>query len=468
MSNENSLRINVVSNTKDYENVALRHDPAYFNVDQFTEPLREFISEKGLIIYGGMAIDYALRLHGDKIYPDDLLQVDYDFFSPNNIADAYELAEIFLDIATKVDGNTEGIRAISGSHFKTMRVDIGDNHFLADITFVPARLFAAIPTLQYKGIKIVHPDFQRLDIHHALAFPYDGPPTEVLPFRWKKDLTRFQLLDKYYPITGDGLGEGPPTAKVSHALFPEYVLAGFSAYYAVIAELEKRHGELPPLIAVEPTERVLEIVHSKPAKAVETISLTHTRRYNATMEMIPEVTYGMSANGPVRIYSTEDSLLSVVSFEAEKHQRIASAQYLAHGFLAHYHLAKMVAQSDKSSTRVYTPAESADVYLAHYINVMRLIQWEDELVPLDAIPLTGLSTEVYGSDNISTTKKIGLSRIAADQGTGTVPTLPQNYYPSRSRANGRARPTFDTSTSELFAEGGEMVGAAPIATTSEN
>jgi hypothetical protein len=463
-------------NLKDYENVALRHDPVYYNVEEIIEVLKAYIKEAGLIIYGGLAIDYALRLKGDKLYPDDLLQVDYDFYSPNNIVDSYTLAEAFLGVVTKQVGTeaAEGVRAIGGMHFKTMRVDIRDNHFIADITYVPPSLFKLLPTLEHEGIKIIHPDFQRLDIHHALSFPYDYPPTEVITNRWKKDLTRFQLLEKYYPVGEGGVngGEGgvnggrskPDT--ITPRAYPKYVLAGFTGYQFICAELTRIHGDKITELMVHCASQVLEIVHNNPSKAIEELKLTHVRRYVPTIGLFPDIVYGMSADGPVRIYSTEDSLVSVVSVNVDNtHQRVAAAQYLAHGFLAHYHLAKMHARAKigsgsgkgnmtNTTQKYYSADAAADVYLQHYISLMNIIEYEDKLsIPRDE-KLTRLSIDVYGSANISSTKKIQLARIAADQGKGNVPNIPQNYYPARSRANGRPRPVYDIEASGLFREDG--------------
>ncbi len=415
--------ITLPTNLKDYENVALRHDPVYYNVEEIIEVLKAYIKDAGLIIYGGLAIDYALRLKGDKLYPDDLLQVDYDFYSPNNIVDSYTLAEAFLGVVTKQVGAeaAEGVRAIGGMHFKTMRVDIRDNHFIADITYVPPSLFKLLPTLEHEGIKIIHPDFQRLDIHHALAFPYDYPPTEVIANRWKKDLTRFQLLEKYYPV-GDGVGVsgsgGSSPATITPQAHPKYVLAGFTGYQFICAELTRIHGDKITKLIVHHRSEVLEIVHNNPSKAIEELKLTHVRRYVPTIGLFPDIVYGMSADGPVRIYSTEDSLISIVSVNTldDVHQRVVAAQYLAHGFLAHYHLSKMrgggkvggKGKDSNASKNYYLAEAAADVYLQHYISLMNIIEYEDKLsIPRDE-KLTRLSIDVYGSANISSTKKICL------------------------------------------------------------
>ena len=119
----------IIDNSREYEHVAIEHDPMFQHVVTATARVKEFIRETGAILYGGSAIDFALRLKGDKIYPDDMLIVaDLDFFSTNSVEDAYKLTDILYNMGF------EEARAINAVHIGTMRVDIGDNHFIADIS----------------------------------------------------------------------------------------------------------------------------------------------------------------------------------------------------------------------------------------------------------------------------------------------------------------------------------------------
>ena len=233
----------VTAEEGEFENIALMHDPTYVGIEQLIEALIEFIRKHKLIIYGGLAIDYALRLHGDKIYPDALLQVDYDFLSPNHIEHSYDLADMFYAMVRESHGENKasGVRAINATYVKTMHVDIRDNHFLADVTYCPAGIFNVLPTLTYNGIRIIHPDMQRVDIHSSLAFPYDSPPTEVIFARWKKDIKRFHLLAKYYPLHCELPAEALPSITVPTDI-NKYVLTGFCVWYYVPCDERKIRG----------------------------------------------------------------------------------------------------------------------------------------------------------------------------------------------------------------------------------
>jgi hypothetical protein len=449
----------IIASEKDFENIALKHDPAYIGIEDLITQLIEFIRERGLIIYGGLAIDYAMRLCGDKLYPDDMLQIDYDFMSPNHIEHSYDLADIFYAAVREVHGDeaAEGVRAINALHVKTMRVDIRDNHFLADVTYCPADIFPQIPTLNYQGIKIIHPDIQRIDIHSSLSFPYDFPPMEVIFARWKKDVTRFKMLAKYYPITMPILGGSKVRAEsaVGNMEIPEnvsrYVLTGFSAYGIMYQYVRNVHGSLPANIIPAESEllygNVLEIAHFDPEKCEKELALAHTQKFRPVINMIPEITTGMAKFGKVKIESTRGRLLSYVSaVVGGTTYRLACVQYILRQFLSEYHRAKM------------SNDPRADLFLAHYVSTMNLMEFENGRTNSsgNSSNITRLSVVTYGADNTSLSKEVGMKRVLADMGLGVSEYLPNNYYPAKKREDS-ARPQYDISRNVIFDESGQEI-----------
>ena len=122
----------------------------------------------------------------------------------------------------------------------TMRVDLtGNNKFIADITYVPAEIYAQMPYLKYEGLRIINPSYQRADQHKALAMPFNGSPSEDVFSRWRKDIQRFNLIARYYPVE--------PPAGVDAASFVTYaevpvgytrfVFSGVAAYACLLAFL---------------------------------------------------------------------------------------------------------------------------------------------------------------------------------------------------------------------------------------
>jgi hypothetical protein len=205
-----------------------------------------FIKTQELILVGGMAIDMNLRLTGESyLYEDDELP-DYDFYSPNNTAHAYQLGS---ELCKKGFRDVDVITAI---HTTTMKVRVS-GHVVADITYMPPILFEKIPTQIYKNIKIVHPYMIMMDQFTSLSGPFENPPGEVVLERWTKDQKRFNMLLTYYPFGVSELSSDtpiPPSSStiikdvkggvgVSKLNFSSPVIKGG---WAALAEICELHG----------------------------------------------------------------------------------------------------------------------------------------------------------------------------------------------------------------------------------
>jgi hypothetical protein len=195
----------VIYNERDgdfYENMTYTRNPQYDSIMSALDIVKHFIKVNNLILVGGMAIDWALRLKGDSIYGDDQLP-DYDFYSPTHTKHAYEIGELLCK------KGYPNISCIPAMHLTTMRVRI-DMEAVADISFCPQSVFDNVPTLVYDGIRIVHPHFQMIDQHSSLGLPFENPGREVIFHRWRKDMVRYDKLYKHYPITDTAQLSPPP------------------------------------------------------------------------------------------------------------------------------------------------------------------------------------------------------------------------------------------------------------------
>lgn len=173
-----------------FKNISFKHNIDYEQTHNLLEVVKNFIAKKELIIYGGIAIDYALRLKGSQLY-DNLIHPDIDVYSPNYLKDAKELVDELSDMGFK------NVNAIKGIHTLTMKIRC-DFIYVLDISYVPPSVFAKIPILKYNGFTIVDPIFQMMDIHSSLCFPYSGAPLENVINRHKKDIERYNILTKFY------------------------------------------------------------------------------------------------------------------------------------------------------------------------------------------------------------------------------------------------------------------------------
>ena len=187
--------------------------------------VRDFIITKQLIVTGGLVIDYALRLKGEKIY-EDFEVPDYDFFSPNNARDACELFMLLKD------AGFENISLLPGIHPSTIKIFVFKD-CVADITYASEKQFAEIQksALTYNGVLFRNPRIQYVDIHRSLSHPYENEPRETINFRWVKDFERFVMLYKYYPVEVK-----PANSKATYQLNQKYVICGIFAINYYLAD----------------------------------------------------------------------------------------------------------------------------------------------------------------------------------------------------------------------------------------
>lgn len=210
------------------------------------EIVEKFIKKKKLILVGGQALDYAFRLKNKQIYKDWELP-DYDFYSSQHHLDAYELGKILCK-----EGFSD-ISVINARHITTMRVRIQFVE-VADITFCPKSILDNLETLEYKGLKIISPHYQRLDQLLSLSRPYQNPPMEVLYHRAAKDLKRMLELEALYPTKSllDNINNNVKNniklsnkASISNLPNKKYIYHGLSAFNLYKKAFIKEHKTLP-------------------------------------------------------------------------------------------------------------------------------------------------------------------------------------------------------------------------------
>jgi hypothetical protein len=183
----------ILDDDKEFEDIAAKRSPHRAETLAALEIVKKFIVSKKLIIYGGMAIDYALKHAGHVgIYTDETIP-DYDFISPNFFEDSIELTDILFKAGY---GTTSAVNAI---HITTRKVRV-NFEWVADITYYPQNIFDSIPYLEYNGLRFVPPSYQLMDMHIELCYPYDNPPWEVLRHRTRKTIKRFKLMNEVHPM----------------------------------------------------------------------------------------------------------------------------------------------------------------------------------------------------------------------------------------------------------------------------
>ena len=187
--NEKELEIlrQAVDKAEERAGKKIANSPEIITIIKIVE---DFIKSKKLICYGGTAINNILPQQ-DQFYNKNIEIPDYDFFSPNALKHAKELADIYYS-----KGYNE-VEAKAGVHTGTYKVYV---NFIpvADITFLENKLFKAISieSIHIDNIMYAPPNFLRMSMYLELSRP-EGDVS-----RWEKVLKRLILLNKHYPIKG--------------------------------------------------------------------------------------------------------------------------------------------------------------------------------------------------------------------------------------------------------------------------
>lgn len=458
----------------EYELVAQRRDVDGPMVDRALEIVRQFIIDRKLILFGGLAIDYALRLKGDRIYPDDQ-RPDFDFISTKSVDDAYDLADILFKTGF------EDVGTIRGIHVQTMRVRT-DFIWVADIGYAPPEVFNNIPTFEYNGMLVVHPDYQRMDMHLAFCFPFNSPPYEDVFNRWRKDLKRFNLLEKYYPIVAEDSNStfnkiigNLPVPVIGNPKTLMVALHGFSAYAIIRTSLDELatafKEDLPkikaPYLSITfPNNNTIEI--DSPGLSIEiaspypndVVSGTVTK-YEPYMDLYPE----SYCTNNIVVSSVENRQLAVshVKIADKLSAIIVSPHYLQLWFLF-------------KSLQIKS-------YKAFYVHILEIINCAEEIYVrvLDktndiatkmAIMETFMSSPfgpvlttigninhnaayvIKMANNAAKLQDVPPSSLNLDKNIANLlKDLPSNYYPATSKQ----KPTFDYTANVLFRRAGAKI-----------
>lgn len=213
---------------KKYTDLAEKKSIHFNDIDKAFDIVKQFIINKKRILYGGLCLDINLRMAGHVgIYNDEAIP-DYDILSPTFYDDSNELAVLLFN------SGLPNISSINAAHFNSRRVRV---NFITvcDISYIPKKIFDKIPYItssikKYKDMLVVHPDFQRLDLHRSFNIPFSNPPLEVILHRLNKDQKRFRILDGLYPINIVKLNNKTTDVKINITLLENCVVSGLLGY----------------------------------------------------------------------------------------------------------------------------------------------------------------------------------------------------------------------------------------------
>jgi hypothetical protein len=308
--------------------------------------VKNFIIDRKLIIFGGTAIDYALRLKGSSIYYDYELP-DYDILSSDSVNDSYDLSEILYK------SGFENVKVIRAIHVGTMRVRV-NLISVADIRYIPVKYFSSIKYLEYDQMRILHPDIQRLDLHKSLCFPMNNAPREDIFNRWERDIKRFNLYELYYPIKKNK--DNSKLSTKTYTLLDNYrsdlyAFHGFAAFAIYRRELsqyiELRHI---PQVEIQFNNNKCEL--TSPTDVIELVTNEELEwHYHPILNIIPKKHI---KDNNVIYYYTE-----LLSINKINDKQVVTIQYLLLYFLFYY---------------IFGNESEKDMYKNYYLYTLELIE----------------------------------------------------------------------------------------------
>jgi hypothetical protein len=386
-----------MSDEQFFEKLSRSYDINIVIILESLKVVKKFIKDNDLILYGGQAIDSALRKKGSHLYNENSIP-DYDFYSPNNVNHSYELANILVDLGY------ENVSVIRRMHVQTMAVRI-DFINIADISFVPKTIFDKLPVIKFDEMNVIDPLYQKIDMHLALAFPFKGPPKENIFNRWKKDIDRFNMLSKFYPLKVDNVKISKTKTEVKMDYDGQYVFFGMFAYGQLYNFYKNTSQDCSGIIDLQSSfsDGVANFEIPTGTKPVlEVLSIDKLQIpgewYHPFLDVLPK----KIKQKMVEIYDMSTQYITV-------HNGIINCQYLMAYLLINYFV------------------ECNDVYLKLYASLMKMTYNIGNMVDS---PFS-LSINTIGSENYDEIYFISKNNSMYEMGLEQIiDGLPQNYFPN--------------------------------------
>lgn len=428
-----------------YSDVVKSHNKTHDTIMEALAVVESFIIEKQRIVVGGFSIDAALQLHGESLYSAHTVP-DYDIYSPAH----YEDACILADILHKM--NFHNISVINAYHPSTMRVRV-DFEVVADITYAPQHIYEKLPHIAFKGLRIIHPHFQMIDQHRSLSHPFDKPGREVIFERWKKDMTRYDLLYNHYPV---GVSDFKPAVEISRTSRNLHILRKSSDVNTIKFLTSKLKGSClcgwgSVGYSLEGKFILLKIPSGEPVTvACDDLSMwdMESEMYEDLFDKIPrkkvirDISFLLSDGGEIvdelgKSVSPSDHYLEVLDTSDRKiSATVFGSTYICNLQYSMLYLMVKVFMYDGGSE---IKQMAKEIYL-----ICRDLVFRGEYP----------SIETYGRFNVPITLFNSRSKTK-EQIYKIKPDMklqqPNNYYPARNRA----RVKFDYAGKEFFKIGGE-------------
>lgn len=165
--------------------------PTLDEVCKIQKIILEYVKKNNRIIYGGYALDKALRAVNIEhaIYKKSWLIPDIEFYSFEPMKDIVDICDIL------VKEKLENIIFKESLHEETYTLKV-NGRLYCDISYIPKLINSHIKKLEFDGINYVHPHFGLIDLYRMI----NDPLTSYWRLETKKTFQRMYILQKDYPL----------------------------------------------------------------------------------------------------------------------------------------------------------------------------------------------------------------------------------------------------------------------------
>ncbi len=394
----------------------------YDELEECYKVVEDFIKRNNRILVGGMAIDFSLKNKGSFLYKKN--KIDYDFLSPDFHRDAYQLGEILAEKFGQIS-------VIGAIHASTMRVRY-KFMAVADITYMPNSFYEKMETINYMGFRCVHPHLQMIDQMRSIVYMAENPPREsFFGDRIVKDIKRFCMLAKFYPIVSDKSSKTLKTHNVPAKFLIGHCLGGVAAGAYWLNKLKIKTDlsfEIKDSINITiPENDKISIYSDKPDELIKLISdeLSNgepVKKYKAILDKLPERT----------IISHKDTTYEIID---------SSTSLVLADKVNDFHIMHLY------GVMMYLLILDAYIEPQHTLETFFNVVFKDFMDNVPALPREVL---FYGTNNWSEPYLLSLKK-----GTpGFKPMLPRNAYPEKNKPVSPDAYAFDPTTSDILQKDG--------------
>jgi hypothetical protein len=168
-------------------------DPTITEIRTVYIEILKFISERNLIIYGGTALDVALKSIGKKGFYNEWDLSDIDFYS-SSLVDIIDLSNYLYR------KGYVGVQVKDVVHDETFALFVNGKLY-CEFTYVPRKILSYVPfmTINYKffgfnnKLNVVHPHFSFIDMLRMFT-------DMTACFRWEKQYSRLEMMNDGFPL----------------------------------------------------------------------------------------------------------------------------------------------------------------------------------------------------------------------------------------------------------------------------